>query len=149
MTGPRTHHRLTSSLSGLTLIEVVASVALLSTLLVGLLSSHAKHLRQINTAHRTNQAIELTDQLLARWFASDDPLPRDKASRFAENPTLYWRSTVRSQLRDTEWACDTLAIEVFSDDQQQPLLTVVVLDSPEPSVDDEIVQRERDRHAAN
>ena len=115
---------------GLTLIEVVTSILLLSTLLVVLLTAHAKHLRQIETAHRTNIAVESTDRLLADWFTSDKPMPRSATKRFAENPDFYWRSTSHQTGNGSAWACDVITIEVFWEGEKLPLLSVQVLDLP-------------------
>ena len=54
---------------GLTLIEVVIGLLLLSTLLSSLLLSHQRHARQLQLAQRTLAAIDSADRLLADWFA--------------------------------------------------------------------------------
>lgn len=53
--------------TGLTLIEVVAGLALMGTLLVTIILSANSHLRQLRTVERKKAAIESLDKLLASW----------------------------------------------------------------------------------
>lgn len=55
---------------GLTLIEVVAGIALLATLLVSILVAHNRHAQQVRQAQGRLAAIEQLDRLLGEWAAT-------------------------------------------------------------------------------
>ena len=55
------------SRTGLTLVEVVAGLALMGTLLVAVILGASSHLRQLRTVERKKAAIESLDKLLASW----------------------------------------------------------------------------------
>src|SRR4051812_8008804 len=61
----------------MTLIEVVGGLALLGTLLVGVLLAKAKFTRQAATADRKLQAVSAADELLVAWRQDPLALPRD------------------------------------------------------------------------
>ena len=77
---------------GLSLIEVVVSVALLSTLLVSLLSIRSRHVRQIRLASQKVLAAKLLDRQMAKWFDSETSLPVGEAGNFEGNELLSWRT---------------------------------------------------------
>ncbi len=56
--------------SGITLIEVVAAVALMGTLLTTVIVGNAKHVRQMKAAQQKREAVHLLDQFLATWSLS-------------------------------------------------------------------------------
>lgn len=53
---------------GLTLIEIVAGIALLATLLVSTLAAFRAHAAQVRTAKDRLAAIQIADELLAAWM---------------------------------------------------------------------------------
>lgn len=55
----------------MTLIEVVAGIALLGTLMVMVLIGSSQHLRQLKVAKQKRQAIALLDRFLAGWASHD------------------------------------------------------------------------------
>ncbi|QDU44559.1 hypothetical protein Mal52_30430 [Symmachiella dynata] len=59
-----------SARRGLTLIEVVAGIALLSTLLVTILMSYRAHAGQVRAAKQRLRAIEFADQQMAAWMSA-------------------------------------------------------------------------------
>ena len=59
----------------ITLVEVVASIGLVGVLLVSMLISASTHTRQINRSKKISQAVQLLDQQIAEWFASEEPFP--------------------------------------------------------------------------
>ena len=57
-----------SARRGLTLLEVVAAIAILGSVLVGLVLAKAKHTHQLATAQKQSQAVRLLDDLIASWW---------------------------------------------------------------------------------
>jgi prepilin-type N-terminal cleavage/methylation domain-containing protein len=123
---------------GLTLIEVVVGLLLLSTLLAGLLLSHGRHARQVQLAQRKLAAIESADQLLADWFAAPDGIPvpaTGKATGRAPGPTSLWWETFVADTRHLE-TLGALTVRVLiregepGDDAAQPLVDLSLLTQP-------------------
>jgi type II secretory pathway pseudopilin PulG len=83
----------TSSRAGLTLVEVVAGLALLSTLLVAVLTTKARVTRQWANAHRRLEAVSAADRLLATWWQDVDRFPRRAAGLVPGNTSFTWRTT--------------------------------------------------------
>lgn len=101
-----------SKRSALTLIEVVASIALLSTLLVIMLKTYSAHVRQINRADQKLIACAAIDTLLAETFRGSEPLPVNREGAFANNPDYLWRSTeVPSHSSNPSWQTKTIRID--------------------------------------
>lgn len=55
---------------GLTLVEVVAGIALLATLLVSTLAAFRAHATQVRAAKNRLAAIAIADQLLSEWMTA-------------------------------------------------------------------------------
>lgn len=123
---------------GLTLIEVVTSVALLLALLVMMLTLHARHLRQINTAFEKQQAAELMDQLLGEWFSIDQPFPANQSGTFANRPGYSWRtSTIAAKATNLQWNAQVTVVEIVSQQTSGVVTRVELLESlpsPENSI---------------
>jgi len=73
------------------LIEVVASIALMSVLMVAMLTAWTKHKEQIQRAEAKLQAVTLLDQQLGSWFAANGGPPFPAEGRFFDSE-LTWRS---------------------------------------------------------
>ena len=65
----------TRSYRGLTLIEVLAGLAILGTLLSGVVMASVRLQRQRALAYEKLQAVEATDALLETWFSPSSPSP--------------------------------------------------------------------------
>jgi prepilin-type N-terminal cleavage/methylation domain-containing protein len=78
---------------GLTLVEVVAGLALLSTLLVAVLTTKARVTRQWSHAQRKLQAVAAADELLTQWWQRKEEFPRRSSGEVAGDAQLRWRTT--------------------------------------------------------
>lgn len=102
-----------SSRRAFSLVEVVASVFLVGTLLVAVLVAHRRAITQTRLAQRRLDAVETLDQLLtARQGpdAEDYQLARGKAP--GENP-FHWRSTMRDEPSLADLGAGVLRIELY------------------------------------
>jgi len=77
-----------------TLVEVVASLMLLGTLLVAILVAHRRHVEQIRHAEARIAAVEAADGLLAKWSAEGTWGATKNDGEFEDRPGLAWRWTV-------------------------------------------------------
>ena len=80
----RSHH-------GLTLLEVIAAVALLSTSLVGILLSFSKNQEKTMLAEKRLQAIRLADKFFFEKEASQLQLRDGDSGTFLSNPNVSWQ----------------------------------------------------------
>ena len=78
---------------GLTLIEVVAGLALLGGLLSGILMAYGRHVLQVRRAQLRLQAAAAADRLLAGWFgAPESGLRRHGDGRVPGDKRFRWRT---------------------------------------------------------
>lgn len=80
--------------SGLTLIEVLVGLAMLSTLLVSLLVAQRRHREQLQAAGQKIAACKAADELLTGWFLSAASVPLSQAGSVPSNPALRWRTKI-------------------------------------------------------
>lgn len=113
--------------SGLTLVEVIASVALMTTLLVGLLTAHSRHIKQIKLADEKQIAIDLADGLVADWFASDETLPQNASGAFFEAGYTWKSVRVAGSIDNPEWNAAVIQLSVWSVAHDKPLVTLELL----------------------
>ena len=115
----------------LTLVEVVAGLALLSTLLVAVLTTKARVTRQWADAQRRLDAAAAADRLLATWWQDVERFPRQSSGRVSDDSPLTWRTrTVRNGPIDALGA-SVVRLEV-TDDRDAVLATVEVVLSNDP-----------------
>jgi len=80
--------------TGLTLVEVVAALALLGTLAAGVLTARAAHVRQDRRAAETLLATEAADRLLTDWTAENVPVPTSGSGVLDEDLSIGWRTHI-------------------------------------------------------
>ncbi len=81
-----------SSARAMTLIEVVAGLALLGTLLVGIVLAKVRFTQQWTAADRRVQTVRAADELLTAWWATPGGFPRRAAGDVPGRPDLSWRT---------------------------------------------------------
>ena len=102
--------------SGFTLIEVIASLVLIGTLMVGVLMAHRRCARQTKLSKRRMAAIEVLDGMMDDWAEpeADRTLSLDGASGKAPGDNkFHWRKLVAGQLPDELLGLSIMRIEVF------------------------------------
>lgn len=80
--------------AGLTLIEVVASIAILGTILVGALFAAARHTRQLAHAQRCRLAVRAADELIATWWSAPAGVPVNESGAVPDDAAFTWRTTL-------------------------------------------------------
>ncbi len=131
-----------SRTSGLTLVEVVISIVLLSTLLTGMLVAHSRHIRQMTKARQIRRATELADELIATWFSSDEPFAGGIQGVFAADSEFYWTTDARLGGTDNlNWRTQVVSVQVFhrAVNDASPLVSVEMIEAlpedPRPASD--------------
>ncbi len=72
------------------MIEVVAAIAIMGTLLSGMLLAKSRHTRQLALAQRQLVAVELLDNWLAERWVRPENLPVNEAGVVAGPDQLRW-----------------------------------------------------------
>src|SRR5688500_13208484 len=101
--------------AGLTLREVVAGLALLSTLLVAVLTTRAKLTRQWAAAERRLRATEAADALLTAWWQDVKTFPRRASGAVPGDDRMSWRTEVVSNELADRLEATVVRLEVFGD----------------------------------
>jgi hypothetical protein len=112
-----------------TLVEVVASLMLLGTLLVGVLLAHRRHAQQIRSAAARLQAIKAADGLFSEWCEQGSWGTAQSGGEFPGEPSLVWRWSVVPSRELRHFGAAIGRLEVFStgEDNQTPLAKVEVV----------------------
>jgi len=79
------------SAAGLTLIEVVAAIAIMGTILVGIVMAQARHTRQLAQARQVRALVDEADALIASWALNLTQVPVDAEGAVADG-RLRWRT---------------------------------------------------------
>lgn len=87
---PMRHH-------GLSLVEVVASIALLGGILVSMLTAHSRLVRQVQRSDMIRTATTLADDQLAEWFVNSQ-CPVSGSGVIETNPEFQWSTRVVRQV---------------------------------------------------
>ena len=112
--------------------EVVASIALLSMLMIATLSLHRLHLRQIRLADKKLHAAELADTLIASWMVSAEPLPQRQSGQFVGNQDFNWRTRpIEIRGSNRSWNTDGIRVQVFEVDSSAPLIEIELVNDRE------------------
>lgn len=124
----------------MTLIEVVAAIAILGTILVGIVLAQARHTRQLARTDRIDAAIEAADRQLQRWWTSEEGVPVGDRG-VVDQTSLRWVSRVVQSPTLDEHGARVVRIDFYSGDDQtrgdsagRPLFSVdLVLRQPQPA----------------
>jgi Tfp pilus assembly protein PilE len=81
-----------SRAAGLTLIEVVAAIAILGTILAGIVLAKSRHTAQLYDAQRRSDAVAAADALLYQWWTRPEGVPVDQSGVIESTPALAWRT---------------------------------------------------------
>jgi hypothetical protein len=128
---------------GLTLVEVVAGIAILGSVLVGVVLAKSRHTRQLALAQRRQAAVRAADSLINEWWTGSEGIPVNESGAVPSAPSLVWETrivdnrdverlgarVVRVELRESESS-------TYREDADRPLVTVeLVLPMPPPPGD--------------
>ncbi len=80
--------------NGLTLVEVIAATALLSSTLVGVLAAFSNINRQNKQAVLRMEAMEFADQLLFEWMSHAHGIPTEGSGPIVANKGWRWQTSL-------------------------------------------------------
>jgi hypothetical protein len=116
----------------MTLIEVVAGMALLGGLLSGVLVAYGRHVCQVRRAQLRIEAATAADRLLAGWFSgAEDGVRRHGSGRVPGKTRLRWRTHLLEDARvEGATGIQVVRLEIFeesktlSEEKIEPLVFV-------------------------
>ena len=119
----------------MTLVEVVAGLALLGSLLVGLLLAKARYTRQSAIADRRLQAIAAADSILSTWHRDPKTLARSGSGTVSDDASLLWRSYVLANPPAEDLGGQVVRLEIIDSRNAQMLVGVDYVAEPPPKVE--------------
>jgi hypothetical protein len=112
----------------MTLLEVVAGLALLASLLGALVMAKARYVRQAAAADRRVEAVAAADELLAGWHQNPRSLPRELSGSGAVSGDrrLAWRLRPVANAGVEELGGRVVRLEVLDERLAPPPVLVAV-----------------------
>ncbi len=98
----------------MTLVEVLAGLALLASVLVGLLAAKAGYARQSERADLRLRAVTAADQLLAGWWQSPGGVPGSADGATPGDAGLRWRTRLVANAAVEEIGASNVRLEILS-----------------------------------
>jgi len=106
--------RSTTHRPGATLIEVLAGLVILGTLLVSIAAARGRFARQWVEADRRLTAVRATDKMLAEWMAgAEQTIPIQAQGELAGAPKCWWRTREIASRGADELRSRVIRLEVF------------------------------------
>lgn len=115
---------------GMTLIEVVAGLALMGTLLAAMLSAKGGYVRQQQYAQRVLTAVALADEFLVSHWHNIEALELIGGGRFSQHDGLTWSVTRIDDASAADWYCKILrfrVVDATGSADDPPLVSVDLL----------------------
>ena len=113
---------------GLTLLEVVAGLTLLATLLVGTILTYGSHIRQVKAAQQRLNATEIAERLLVEWYESEDGPPIRDEQIIEGTEGLRWRTTPLEATDSNPFQARIVRLEIFDPKTGAEPLPLVYVD---------------------
>jgi type II secretory pathway component PulJ len=97
-----------------TLIEVIASLMLLSTLLVAILIANQRHVQQIRSARERLVAIAAVEAIFGEWTAKDQWGATARDGPVKDHPEFTWRWQLRESPELSQFGAAIGRLEIVS-----------------------------------
>lgn len=119
---------------GLTLVEVLASLAILGLLIGSVLVARARHVHQWALSQQKARAVAAADLLLAAWWSNPASLPSEGSGGLPGMPQALWNTRTIPDETLADLASVRVRFEVHSTlraERDEPLVRVDLI-LPEP-----------------
>ncbi|CAN0317727.1 unnamed protein product, partial [Ectocarpus fasciculatus] len=104
--------------AGVTLIEVLAALALLGSLAVAMVLSRARLVEQHQRAEQKLQAVEVANDLQAGWWAEDpNAIPIETSGDIEDNPGWVWETEARKHRELESFAAQVVEVRIVDRSQ--------------------------------
>lgn len=128
-----------ASRGGFTLIEVVAGLAILGSLLVAVVLAKGRHTQQWSQANRQLQAVEAADAMLTTWWSNTAGVPRSGSGQTTGPVPFRWQTRIVPHEEIERLSISVVRLEIHDQSDRgsvSPLVTVDVV-VPDKVEDDE------------
>lgn len=107
------NHTLKHSQTGATLVEVVVGLAIMGTLLVGILMARQNHTKQFDHAQSKIVAVQAADELLTKWWRDPEQFPRHASGVCPGVDHLFWRTNIRQNHNASQLGIEVVRLEIL------------------------------------
>lgn len=98
---------------GLTMVEVLAALVILGSLLTAIVTAATRSSRQWARADRKLQAVVVADQLLEQWWADPKTMPRQDTGDITDDSSFRWRTQVIPNRELEKLDTEIIRLEMF------------------------------------
>jgi len=106
--------------AGLTLIEVVAAITILGTILVGVVIAKSRHTRQLALTQRRDAAVRAADELITQWWVSSTGMPINEQGVVPSHDQLVWQTRLMNHRIMEDLGAQVLRVEVRDATSDEP-----------------------------
>lgn len=127
------------SVFGMTLVEVVAAIAILGIIVVGLTLARSSHARQIAASRNLADGVHLVDDLIASWWTGRTGVPINSCGVIGPNGEWNWKTYVVSNPNLDDIGARVVRVEVHHQSNPanvQPIIVDLVLPNHTVAVGD-------------
>ncbi|MEO1616965.1 MAG: prepilin-type N-terminal cleavage/methylation domain-containing protein [Planctomycetota bacterium] len=117
---------------GLTLVEVIAALVLLGTLVVSTLLAFSRHRRQLRAADDRLQAVAIADEILPKLMAESNGLTVGQRGTIAGRPDWFWQTSLVGTTVVATLPMHVIRFEIRSKTNPERLLTRIEMVRPQP-----------------
>jgi prepilin-type N-terminal cleavage/methylation domain-containing protein len=117
----------------LTLIEVMTALALLSTLLVGMLLAFTKNAEQIRRDALVCRSVSAADSLLRKWADENGYPPRQGQGSVPGTDEFVWQTRPQKRAPSGLLGLNVVNLEIFLKDAGRSSEPVLVIQVPVPN----------------
>ena len=119
---------------GTTLVEVIAALVILGTILAAMLIARGRFVRQDVQARRKIEATRALDTLVGGWMnGPTSAIPVQSTGSFPDAPDQIWSTRVIRDPSAEEIGARVLRVDVFDRSERQPVVSLDLLIHPEQS----------------
>ena len=111
----------------MTLVEALAGIGLLGTLLVAILVAESRANRQAWAADRQMEACRAADELLHGWWAERKPPPAAGRGDVPGRDGWQWRTHTRPNPAAEQIGAQVVVLEVLRRGEAEPAVTLELL----------------------
>lgn len=112
---------------GVTLMEVMAGLALLATVLVVVLQIEARYRHQAARAQRRAAAVRVADGLLTEWWQAPKGIPQAASGVATADTGFSWRTAPVADATVSELGGQIVRLEVFDAHAAEPLARPLIM----------------------
>lgn len=117
---------------GLSLLEVIAALVLMGTIVVTTLLAFSKHRRQLALSKERLQAAEIAEELLPQLIRSERGIVAGQRGTIAGRPDWFWQTSLVGTTVVATLPMHVIRFEIYSKRESESVLTRIEMVHPQP-----------------